>query len=67
MAAAAGCGNIPVLIEGLKKLEYRGYESAVLAVMGQAAIKRSRSVGCVAELESAVTGMGRRTTSCCTS
>ncbi|HQU81464.1 MAG TPA: glutamine--fructose-6-phosphate transaminase (isomerizing), partial [Azonexus sp.] len=54
---------VPVLVEGLKKLEYRGYDSAGLAVIGSTGIERVRSVGRVAELEaasaqtSAVTGI----------
>lgn len=43
---------VPVLIEGLKKLEYRGYDSAGLALGGNAKITRVRAVGRVAELES---------------
>ncbi|MBP5985668.1 MAG: glutamine--fructose-6-phosphate transaminase (isomerizing) [Azonexus sp.] len=63
VAAAAGNNIVPVLVEGLKKLEYRGYDSAGLAVIGSGAIERVRSVGRVAELEaasastSAVTGI----------
>ncbi|RIX44186.1 MAG: glutamine--fructose-6-phosphate transaminase (isomerizing) [Rhodocyclales bacterium GT-UBC] len=63
VAAAAGKNIVPVLVEGLKKLEYRGYDSAGLAVIGAGAIERVRSVGRVAELEaasastSAVTGI----------
>ena len=53
VAAAAGNNIVPVLVEGLKKLEYRGYDSAGLAVIGQSGIERVRSVGRVAELESA--------------
>ncbi len=53
VAAAAGSNIVPVLVEGLKKLEYRGYDSAGLAVIGQNGIERVRSVGRVAELESA--------------
>ena len=53
VAAAAGSNIVPVLVEGLKKLEYRGYDSAGLAVIGNGAIERVRSVGRVAELESA--------------
>ncbi|MBU3724736.1 MAG: glutamine--fructose-6-phosphate transaminase (isomerizing) [Burkholderiaceae bacterium] len=41
----------PVLIEGLKKLEYRGYDSAGLAISTPAGIQRVRAVGRVAELE----------------
>ncbi len=52
VAAAAGSNIVPVLVEGLKKLEYRGYDSAGLAVIGSDAIERVRSVGRVAELES---------------
>ncbi len=53
VAAAAGNNIVPVLVEGLKKLEYRGYDSAGLAVIGESAIERIRSVGRVAELETA--------------
>ncbi|KXB29284.1 glutamine--fructose-6-phosphate aminotransferase [Dechloromonas denitrificans] len=56
VAAAAGNNIVPVLVEGLKKLEYRGYDSAGLAVIGANAIERVRSVGRVAELESASAG-----------
>ena len=51
VAAAAGKNIVPVLVEGLKKLEYRGYDSAGLAVISGASIERVRSVGRVAELE----------------
>lgn len=46
---------VPVLINGLKKLEYRGYDSAGLAVQSDRddSIRRVRSVGRVAELEAA--------------
>src|SRR5574343_249985 len=53
VAAAAGSNIVPVLVEGLKKLEYRGYDSAGLAVIGSNGIERVRSVGRVAELEAA--------------
>ena len=42
---------VPVLIEGLKKLEYRGYDSAGLAIAQDHQINRVRAVGRVAELE----------------
>ena len=45
--------SVPFLIEGLKKLEYRGYDSAGLAVLEKNKIHRVRSVGKVAELEKA--------------
>ncbi|WP_295007427.1 glutamine--fructose-6-phosphate transaminase (isomerizing) [uncultured Dechloromonas sp.] len=53
VAAAAGSNIVPVLVEGLKKLEYRGYDSAGLAVIAGNGIERVRSVGRVAELEAA--------------
>jgi glucosamine--fructose-6-phosphate aminotransferase (isomerizing) len=56
VAAAAGSNIVPVLVEGLKRLEYRGYDSAGLAVISGQAIERVRSVGRVAELEIASSG-----------
>ncbi len=51
VAAAAKRNMVPILIEGLKKLEYRRYDSAGLAIIGNGKIERVRSVGRVAELE----------------
>ncbi len=39
-----------ILLEGLRRLEYRGYDSAGLAVLEQQQIQRRRTVGKVAEL-----------------
>ncbi len=42
----------PILLEGLKRLEYRGYDSAGLAVISETdAITRHRALGKVRELE----------------
>ena len=49
VAAASRRDIVPVLIEGLRKLEYRGYDSAGLAVIGTG-LQRLRSVGRGAEL-----------------
>lgn len=58
IVAAAATGNIvPVLIEGLKKLEYRGYDSAGLAVLTPQTIDRRRSAGRVSELEALSTDL----------
>ena len=51
----------PVLLEGLRRLEYRGYDSAGMAVLTNGAIDRIRKTGKVSELdkalnESALTG-----------
>lgn len=47
---------VPILIEGLKKLEYRGYDSAGIAVMSDSRIEVRRSVGKLKNLESAIQG-----------
>jgi glutamine---fructose-6-phosphate transaminase (isomerizing) len=41
----------PIIIEGLKRLEYRGYDSAGIATIGDGAILITRISGKVAELE----------------
>ena len=42
---------VPILLEGLHRLEYRGYDSAGIAVVDDAgALRRARAVGKVAEL-----------------
>lgn len=56
VGAIAQRNIVPVLIEGLSRLEYRGYDSAGIAVLNQQ-IERVRSVGRVAELESKSQGM----------
>lgn len=44
---------VPVLLEGLKRLEYRGYDSAGVAVVN-GGLQRERSTGRVVELEARV-------------
>ena len=44
-----------ILIEGLKRLEYRGYDSAGLATLNDHHIERTRAQGKVAELEALLT------------
>src|SRR5690606_10338900 len=53
VGAIANRDVVPILTEGLKRLEYRGYDSAGIAVM-DGAIRRVRRVGRVAEMETAV-------------
>jgi len=50
VAAIARRNVVPILIEGLKRLEYRGYDSAGIAVLN-GGLQRLRSTGRVAELE----------------
>ncbi len=53
VGAIASRDIVPVLTEGLKRLEYRGYDSAGIAVL-DGGIRRVRRVGRVAEMERAV-------------
>ena len=55
VAAIAGGNIVPVLVEGLRKLEYRGYDSAGIALLTPA-LTRLRSVGRVAELAAQAQG-----------
>lgn len=41
---------VPILVEGLRRLEYRGYDSAGLAVLNATGIERARAVGKVQNL-----------------
>lgn len=56
VGAIANRNIVPVLIEGLSRLEYRGYDSAGIAVLNQH-IERVRAVGRVTELESKAHGL----------
>ena len=51
VGAVANRDVVPLLIEGLQRLEYRGYDSAGLAVLDGGGIRRVRSVGRVAEMQ----------------
>ena len=42
----------PLLLEGLKRLEYRGYDSAGVAIMNGAGVKTVKEAGKIAKLES---------------
>jgi glucosamine--fructose-6-phosphate aminotransferase (isomerizing) len=55
IVAAAGRRDIvPILVDGLRRLEYRGYDSAGIAVVNGESLKRVRAAGRVAELASQV-------------
>jgi glucosamine--fructose-6-phosphate aminotransferase (isomerizing) len=45
---------VPVLIDGLRRLEYRGYDSAGVAVVRQGVINVRRSAGKLSRLEEAI-------------
>ena len=57
VGAIAQRNVVPILVEGLKRLEYRGYDSAGVAVL-DGEIKRVRRVGRVAEMENAANEIG---------
>src|SRR5687767_7992665 len=44
----------PLLIEGLKRLEYRGYDSAGVAVMNGKGVETRKAAGKIARLEAAL-------------
>ncbi|KAF1025799.1 MAG: Glutamine--fructose-6-phosphate aminotransferase [isomerizing] [Burkholderia plantarii] len=54
VGAVAQRNIVPVLIEGLRRLEYRGYDSCGVAVLEADAPKRARSVQRVADLDAQV-------------
>ncbi|MGV6486999.1 glutamine--fructose-6-phosphate transaminase (isomerizing) [Stenotrophomonas bentonitica] len=62
VGAIADRDVVPVLIEGLKRLEYRGYDSSGIAVLdqtqAQADVRRVRRTGRVAEMEKAAIAEG---------
>jgi len=55
VGAIANRDIVPVLVEGLRRLEYRGYDSAGVAVLnGTGHLKRVRTVGKVQMLQDAI-------------
>ncbi len=46
---------VPILVEGLKRLEYRGYDSCGVAVHQDGVLRRTRSTARVAELQEQIT------------
>lgn len=54
VAGIAQRNVVPILIEGLKRLEYRGYDSAGLAIIDNDQLERVRALGKVAELEALI-------------
>jgi glucosamine--fructose-6-phosphate aminotransferase (isomerizing) len=54
VGAVAERNVVPILMEGLRRLEYRGYDSAGIAVLSDGEIMRVRRVGKVRELADAL-------------
>ena len=57
VGAIAGRDVVPILVDGLKRLEYRGYDSAGVAVL-DGVLKRVRRTGRVTEMEAAAAAEG---------
>jgi glucosamine--fructose-6-phosphate aminotransferase (isomerizing) len=62
VGAIADRDVVPVLIDGLKRLEYRGYDSAGLAVVDGGDVRRVRRTGRVLEMEAAAVAEGMSAT-----
>jgi len=58
VGAVAQRNITPILIEGLKRLEYRGYDSCGVALHVDGRLQRSRSTSRVADLETQIAGTG---------
>ena len=58
VGAIADRDVVPMLIEGLKRLEYRGYDSAGIAVLDGQEVRRVRRTGRVSEMEAAAQAEG---------
>jgi glucosamine--fructose-6-phosphate aminotransferase (isomerizing) len=58
VGAVAQRNITPILLEGLKRLEYRGYDSCGIALHVGGALRRSRSTSRVLELEKQITASG---------
>jgi len=54
VGAVAQRNIVPVLVEGLRRLEYRGYDSCGVAVLANGEPRRARSVERVADLDAQV-------------
>ena len=47
------CGPSPAalrVVEGLRRLEYRGYDSAGVAAVSESSLKIRKNVGCISEV-----------------
>ena len=58
VGAVSARNIVPILVEGLRRLEYRGYDSCGVAVHQDGALRRARSTSRVAELQAAADADG---------
>ena len=54
VGAIAERNVVPILMEGLRRLEYRGYDSAGIAIMANGGVERRRRMGKVAALQACI-------------
>jgi glucosamine--fructose-6-phosphate aminotransferase (isomerizing) len=54
IGAVTARNAVPILMEGLRRMEYRGYDSAGVAVVEDRVLKRLRAVGKVRELQASL-------------
>jgi glucosamine--fructose-6-phosphate aminotransferase (isomerizing) len=54
VGAVSARNIVPILVKGLRRLEYRGYDSCGLAVFAKGQLQRARSTARVAELQAQV-------------
>jgi len=50
-----GRDAVPIILDGLRRLEYRGYDSAGIAVVKDGVLERRRSAGKLGNLAKSVT------------
>jgi glucosamine--fructose-6-phosphate aminotransferase (isomerizing) len=62
VAAASTRNVVDILIEGIRKLEYRGYDSTGIAYVKDGRLERLRSTGRVAHLDELARGQGVQAT-----
>jgi glucosamine--fructose-6-phosphate aminotransferase (isomerizing) len=58
VGAVSARNIVPVLVQGLQRLEYRGYDSCGVAVHQGGELRRTRSTARVAELQAQITAEG---------
>ncbi len=62
IGSVGGQEAVPILMDGLRRLEYRGYDSSGVAVLQNRKIQVRRSVGKLAKLQQVLAGNGLRGT-----
>ena len=51
---------MPILLDGIKRLEYRGYDSSGMAILNNKSVKAVKAVGKIKELEKKIKKTGRK-------